>query len=383
MTSTTSTTSSNSAAAQAGSAISTAKKSSSEIPITNIYYLLCYAWDVLKEKSTVVEVDAVNSTDLISLFAQVLVTGTRLLLKKGLERGYRPCEDEIAGVRGKLLVTQTLLHDLIRQGRSACSWDELEYDTPPNRILKATFQSLYHASELKNDVRKDIKDILRWLDPVQTIKLRAEHFHRIQFHRNNRIYTVLIHVCEFIYEHWLPDEQGRGRYFRDFERDHLPALFEKFVYNFYHAELSKGEGWQVGNPTINWQCSGTNTRAEPLLPCMKTDVCIKGVDKAIILDTKFYAKALKPGVYDSPEKLHTANLYQIFTYLRQKSCDPGWEHAEGVLLYPRTTYDLSADFTTQGHRIRAITLDLTQPWPKIHKSLMSLVGLGVNSELEH
>ena len=28
---------------------------SAEIPITNIYYLLCYAWDVLEEKETLAE----------------------------------------------------------------------------------------------------------------------------------------------------------------------------------------------------------------------------------------------------------------------------------------------------------------------------------------
>src|SRR6202789_3313494 len=104
----------------------------SAIPITNIYYLLCYAWDVLEEKDALADVNTLDSTDLIDLFARVLVNGTRRLIRRGLDRGYLPREDEILGVRGKLLVTQTLRHNLLRHGRAACAWDELEYDTLPN-----------------------------------------------------------------------------------------------------------------------------------------------------------------------------------------------------------------------------------------------------------
>jgi 5-methylcytosine-specific restriction enzyme subunit McrC len=52
-----------------------------QIPIANIYYLLCYAWDVLEEKETLADVDALDSTDLLDLFARVLVNGTRRLLR--------------------------------------------------------------------------------------------------------------------------------------------------------------------------------------------------------------------------------------------------------------------------------------------------------------
>ena len=74
-----------------------------EIPIANIYYLLCYAWEALEEKDTLADVGALDSTDLLGLFARVLTNGTRRLLRRGLDRGYLPREGEIAGVRGKLL----------------------------------------------------------------------------------------------------------------------------------------------------------------------------------------------------------------------------------------------------------------------------------------
>lgn len=342
----------------------------SVIPITNIYYLLCYAWDVLEEKDALADVDTLDSTDLIDLFARVLVNGTRRLLRRGLDRGYLPREDEILGVRGKLLVTQTLRHNLLRHGRTACAWDELEYDTLPNRILKTTLQRLHDAEELHSATRADVHDLLRWLAPVRGLELHAEQFRRVQLHRNNRIYAFLLHICEFVHEHWLPAEHDGARRFRDFLRDALPKLFQNFVFNFFQRELA-GQ-WQVTNPHITWQLDESNEDARALMPRMETDVCLRRDGRAIILDTKFYAEALKAGSYGTP-KLSSANLYQIFTYLRQQSSKPGWEQAEGVLLYPRTTRDFAVEFTTHGHRIRALTLDLAQPWQNIHAALLQIV----------
>ena len=345
--------------------------SAGEIPIANIYYLLCYAWDVLEEKETLAEVDALDSTDLLNLFARVLVNGTRRLLRRGLDRGYLPREEEISGLRGKLLVTQTLRRNLLRFGRAACTWDELEYDTPPNRILKTTLQSLHEAVELDKRVRADVYDLLRWLEPVQTIELRADHFRRVQLHRNNRVYGFLLHICEFIHEHWLPAEGGGPRRFADFVRDGLPALFEKFVFNFYQHELPND--WQVSAPVIQWQFVSANEEAVALVPRMETDVCLQQPGRAMILDTKFYAQAIKTGVFGAA-KLPSTNLYQLFTYLRQRATEPGWEQAEGVLLYPQTTREFNVEFTTHGHRIRALTLNLWQPWQNIHKDLLAVVA---------
>lgn len=341
-----------------------------DIPITNIYYLLCYAWDALEESDKLAEVDNSDSPELVELFARVLNSGTRRLLRRGLDRGYLPHEGHIPGIRGKLAVTETLCRDLLSRGRAACVWDDLEYDTLPNQILKTTLELLYHDGKISESTRADIHDLLRWLSPVQSIQLRSEHFRRIQLHRNNRIYAFLLHVCEFIHEHWLPEESGGQRCFRDFVRDGLPELFEKFVFNFYQHEL--GPDWHVSSPVIHWQMSAFNPEADRFVPRMETDVCLRGPARSIILDTKFYASALKQSAFGEP-KLPAPNLYQLYTYLRQKSADPGWEQAEGVLLYPRTTQTIAVEFTTHGHRIRALTLDLAEPWKQIHNALYEVV----------
>jgi len=72
-----------------------------KIPIQNIYYLLCYAWDKLDE-GDIVEVKGIESTELCDLFAKVLISGTSHLLKMGLDRGYLLIGEEISGIKGKI-----------------------------------------------------------------------------------------------------------------------------------------------------------------------------------------------------------------------------------------------------------------------------------------
>jgi 5-methylcytosine-specific restriction enzyme subunit McrC len=115
-----------------------------EIPIANIYYLLCYAWDAIDEADKLAEVSTTERPELLDLFAKVLVNGTRRLIRRGLDRGYLPREEHIPGVRGKLLVTQTTRHNLLRRGRAACLWDDLDHSTLPNRIIKTTLLQLHN-----------------------------------------------------------------------------------------------------------------------------------------------------------------------------------------------------------------------------------------------
>jgi len=149
-----------------------------EIPVANIYYLLCYAWDVLDERDSLAEVDAQESTELLALFARVLNSGTRRLLRRGLDRGYLQKQETIAGIRGKMVLAPTLRGDLMRSGRAVCEWDELEYNTLPNQLIKTTLEQLHHADALAGpehaDLQEGIRDLLRWLRPIEPVEIRSE-----------------------------------------------------------------------------------------------------------------------------------------------------------------------------------------------------------------
>lgn len=57
------------------------------IPLENVYYLLCYAWNRLDARDRV-DVSAVPGNRIENLLAKVLIEGTAHLLRSGLDRSY-------------------------------------------------------------------------------------------------------------------------------------------------------------------------------------------------------------------------------------------------------------------------------------------------------
>ena len=74
------------------------------------------------------------------------------------------------------------------------------------------------------------------------------------------------------------------------------------------------------------------------------------------------------------EKLRSGHLYQIFSYLKNKSVIPGWSACEGVLLYPTVEEEFNCNFKLGGHPVRTVTLDLNRPWQEIQRDLRSILS---------
>ncbi len=122
----------------------------SAIPIRNVYYLLCYAWNRLEQKDFV-DVATAGVTELADLFARVLVTGVHRLCRRGLERGYQEQDAELSGIRGTIDLVTTHTRFLDRHGRAQCRFDELSSDTPQNRVVKAAMRTLARVKTLNPD----------------------------------------------------------------------------------------------------------------------------------------------------------------------------------------------------------------------------------------
>jgi 5-methylcytosine-specific restriction enzyme subunit McrC len=107
------------------------------IPIENIYYLYCYAWNRFEEAQSI-QLGAGKSPDLPNLLGRVLLHGTRMLLRRGLDRNYRDCMDEIATVRGRIELGASLRLRARSMRRLVCEFDELSHDLLHNQIIKAS-----------------------------------------------------------------------------------------------------------------------------------------------------------------------------------------------------------------------------------------------------
>ena len=341
---------------------------SSPIPIQNLYFLLSYAWDHFHEGDEV-DVSADACPDLANLLARVLALGIERLVRRGLDQQYVETQEALAGLRGKVLVAESYRRMTHRSGRMECRFDELSPDVPPNRILRSTCDRFLSNPSLTHENRHLVRMARRWLAEVRPIRLNAGVFRRIQFHRNNRSYRFLIHVCRLAFDCLLPEESSGTHRFHDILRDDLimPRLFEAFVRNFARRHC---RGARVSAMGISWDVECDEASAEAL-PGMLTDVTVSWPGRKLILDCKFYREAM--GTREGRQKLHSANLYQLVAYLKNKARDPGWETVEGMLLYPAVRHDLDFSYRLLGHAVRIRSIDLDQGWQDIERDLLEVL----------
>jgi len=347
----------------------------SEVPIQNIYYLLCYAWDKLDERD-VVDVTHLEDIHIVELFAKVLINGLVHLRKRGLDRGYIPYEEDTGNLRGKIKFNETLKRNLLTRAKVHCEFAILSHNVLHNRILKSTIRTLIKSRDLEDEkIRGQLYDVLLWLSDVDTIPITSSCFRRIQLHRNNAFYGFLMNVCELIYNNLLISELTGETRFRDFLQDEtqMAKLFELFVRNFFRREQSV---FSSKSDTIEWDGIALDDESEATLPKMHTDISLTSPNRKIIIDTKYYKDALT-SVF-SKDIIRPGHLYQIYAYIknyerRNKADTP----TEGVLLYPTVHKEFDLNYQLGGHPVRALTLNLNQDWQGIHRDL---IGLTVESE---
>lgn len=345
-----------------------------EIPIQNIYYLLCYAWDQLDEAEEV-DISAQDYQSLDELFARVLSKGTQQLIKRGLDRDYLSHHEETASLKGRFDLSASMAKQTWRQGRMICEFDELSHDILHNRILKTTISLLADNPHLNKETATLLHQQEKLLSEISPIRITSRLFRKVRLHRNNRSYRFLLNICELVHESHLPTEERGESRFRDFTRDEkrMPYLFEAFVKNFYKREQ---RDFKVGAIQPKWNATGPEG-ALATLPQMRTDVTLLSRQRSIILDCKFYKEALKSR-FNSNQKLHSANLYQLYTYLKSAHHMPSWENSEGILLYPSVTSSFDYQFVIDSHQIRVKSIDLNQEWLKISEQLLSLLKSSEN-----
>ena len=339
------------------------------IPIENIYYLFCYAWDRFSEGKAI-GVGRIESPKIWDLFASVLVRGVNRLLRRGLDRGYVEIEEEIPGVRGRIVVGDTLRRNLLMFGRATCRFDDLRYDVLHNQIIKATITRLSAADDLDETLRQELHRLKRLVSGVTDVSLSNALFRRIQLSRNNGNYDLLLKICELVHSALLPHPNGKGSKFSDFLEDGkiMPVVFEAFIRNFLKAEQDE---FTVGSTVIQWEAQALSWDDMRYLPAMRTDVTLRSRHRTIIIDTKYYPEALIE--HFGQRKIISDHLYQLFAYLKNYRSEPREISAEGILLYPTTSQPLDLAYAIGGHKLRIKTLQLNQPWPKIHTELLALV----------
>ncbi|MYF02988.1 MAG: hypothetical protein F4227_08490 [Gammaproteobacteria bacterium] len=341
-----------------------------KIPIANVYYLFCYAWQHAEEKDLLrlAELDKLEAVhDLLGL---LLAEGVFRLVRAGLDRGDLDKRVGLVGVRGKIDSSETMKRALRSKGRVCCEFQELSHDILHNRILRTTLKNLLRLPSLDGRIRSRVTQAYGKLAGVSSVNLSLRMFNQVHLDRNRRYYRMLLTVCRLIYEQLLIDEETGHHTFKELQDERMARLFERFVIEFYRREQNH---FKVNRSRkIEWNHEGSQTKHLNKLPGMEADVILEGSDRRIILDAKYYLEALSE--WYETKKLQSAHLYQLTAYLRNREATrPADSAHEGILLYPTVSDPVSVDLWLEGFSIKARSIDLAQDWREIHRSMLQLL----------
>lgn len=323
--------------------------------IKNIYYMLSYAFQVLKQ-SNYEEVAAEEFEHVSDLFAAILAKGAAQQLKQGLYREYITRHETLSVMRGKLDMPGTICSKIQRRQKLACEFDELSEDNLYNQILKTTMHYLVRDKSADADRKAQLNKVLVFFDGVTLLEPSGIQWGRLHYQRSNKNYEMLLNICYFVLDGMLQTTE-KGEYkMASFSDKYMARLYEKFILEYYrchHGYLTEAKAAQV-----KWDLvGGDDTSMIRFLPVMQTDIYLRKDDRVLIIDAKYYGKTLQQN-FDK-YTLRSGHIYQIFTYVKNQDRNNTGK-VSGLLLYAKTGEAATPDctFNMGGNQIGAKTLDL-------------------------
>ena len=357
-------------------------KSKSPIPIKNLFFMLCYAWNVLSIKDTV-KLQEESFDNVYNLLTRLLVFGVRKIVKRGFNRSYIEQEESLSTVRGKINLNETIKLRLKHEMKCVCTFDEFSKNNPFNQIVKYTILSTLKNNNVDNSLKKDLRSLLLYFNDIDSLEPTNTVVSRLSFNRNNQYYKMLINICVMIYKGTMVNEENGERTFKDFFREEqMQKVYELFILNFYAINLDKSV-YRVHAPKIKWQLDTEGSgwdeffEIETNLGDRRTDIVVENreLNYQFIMDAKYYKEMLVNKYYDEKAKTYRlAHVNQVRGYI----LDSEYEGEKfGALVYP-TVY---GDEYNQGkmvpiHDANIImkTLDLNREWSKIENDLLSFIS---------
>lgn len=333
------------------------------IRIQNIYYMLAYAFQVLNEQGyrNIATEDFENTAELC---AAILARGINIQIKRGLGKEYIPRTEALSSLRGKIDITESIKTQALQRKQLVCSYDEFSVNSYMNRIIKSTVLLLLRA-DITKARKKELRKVLVFFDDVDVIDLYSVNWN-MQYNRNNQTYRMLISICFLVVKGLLQTQSDGTTKLMDFlDEQRMHRLYEKFILEYYRKEYPQ---ITANASQIPWQLDDDMSA---MLPLMQTDIMLSHGEKTLIIDAKYYAHSTQ--IQYDKHSLHSGNLYQIFTYVKNKEAELADRPHEvsGMLLYAKTDEDIYPEnaYRMSGNRIEVRTLNLDGDFDSIRKQL--------------
>jgi len=276
----------------------------------------------------------ITNMPLLDVFIQLFLEGVNLLIKRGISRHYQPKEENLAYLKGKLLVSQQIRTNLVMKHRHYMEFDELSSNRAENRLIRSALQ--WALKRVKGKTKHLCQELLFHFTDIQESKNIRLDLKSWQKGRHVRHYEPVLPWLEMIFKENSPTSV-------DGSTNMLSILFpmEKVFEDYVALALKKqfpdyDIKTQVREQSLITHTPGVAPKAfeEKKLFQLRPDLHITYENKIIIGDTKW--KLINEKHHTKKYGIKENDIYQMLAYNQtyQKDEEQG---AEIWLIYPMSS----------------------------------------------
>lgn len=264
-----------------------------------------------------------SDASLLDYYMAIYVRHLRTEWRRGRIRGFRREEANRTALKGKLLISENLRHNLLHPERFYTRTDRFTEDVSASRFLKAALRVVAQSCQ-RESLRRDAQSLLSEFDDVGEATPEERRLQDLALGRQHTRYGPVIQLARLILSTESPDAVGRNKTYT--------LLFDmNRVFEGYIAELLRRHVCPALGLRAEAQLSGHYLLREDngkkcfrLLP----DVGIfEDKELTLLIDTKW--KRLDQSRSD--DGVSQSDVYQAYAY----GVEYGVETV--ILLYPCTS----------------------------------------------
>ncbi|WP_340111967.1 McrC family protein [Maribellus mangrovi] len=294
-----------------------------------------------------------SKVPIIEVFIAVFIMEMELLLKKGIKHFYNSLNRNQRFLKGRLLFTDNLKHNLSHREKFFVQYDEYNADIPQNRILKATLIYLKEKSRSSKNI-SEIQNLLSLFEDVRMPPNIEKDL--LKINGQSRLFSHYQTVLQWAKVFLL------NKSFLSYNGNHLntailfpmETLFESYA------------AYRIKQFDSNWEVS-IQDRKHYLLHDLgldtdkfrlKPDIVIKTATNTTIADTKW--KLINEDLPKINYNISQSDMYQLYAYGKKyQNYD---ENIHLVLIYPKSeTFTNSLHFKFESNLfIDAIPFDFEE-----------------------
>ena len=221
---------------------------------------------------------------LLYLFFEIFLGNCRSIFYEGLVRRYHLNRKNRTALRGRILFSNHLKHNLFRRERFYTESHEYTEDNVYNQIL---FKALNILSLISTSSaqRKDATLLLQQNDQISDIRCDQETFTRLRYYRTTERYEPAIKLAELIILNYQPDLKAGYRNVLALMFP-MEALFEAYV-TLMLKQSSRGTPFRISSQKSKHFWRGTDKGFKIIRPDIIIEWHDENEKRKVVLDIKW------------------------------------------------------------------------------------------------